>query len=376
MRRLLLLPLLLVSQMGSAQQPAPTLSQKLFKFVASTQIREHEDNRFVGLWLNRVQATGDMRSFPETDLFTGLHTMLMLYDVDQITPLDGFDEIRALFNIPFELYRKDSKDKSGTLNFWPLRASGVHGFTTDPDVLAVTGIPDLPNDFDDSSLGFLWQIAEGQNPNSDLIDALGKFHDASSGAFATWYGPKVGNKDCVVNLNILHALASFEKQGKQLPLTTLANKDSAISFIRQILENKKTGHCDLFYNRASQFFVALARVHDTKSDYVPFLELALDELRIHAEAALNSENGTEIAEYLIALKLFRKSNMSFKCASLIDPLATKLVSLIHTTETEAFLSGDSVFYGMSQHGEWAGKEQHWFSSAQSTATALLALTML
>ena len=365
----------LASQLAFAATPTLTLEQKLYDYLRSTQILEHSDVRFVGLWPNTVQAVGDSRVFSETDIFTGLHTMLMLDEIDKKQALVGYKQVQQTFQEAFEAYRSDSAQSAGTLNFWPLRAGSFHHFSTDPQIISVTGIPDLPNDFDDSALGFLWQMAQGQAPAEELLPVLGQYHDQRSGAFFTWFIPRESNTDCVVNLNILHALAQFESLGGHLPVETAAAKKSALRYIRQVIESKKTTTCASFYDRSSQFFVALARVYDAKNDSIDFVPLSTEALLSHAKLALSSKNGTELAEYIIALKLFSKAERSPTFASLIADLTQNLQSTIHQTTDLAFLDSDSVFLGESQQGEWAGKKQQWFSPAQSTATALLALTL-
>jgi hypothetical protein len=365
--RLLFSLLLLFACPLMAVQPELTLRDKLFNYIASTQIRENADSRNIGLWLNRIQTTGDLRSFDETDLFTGLHTMLMLEEAHQIAPLGGFDAVRQRFSAPYEQYRKDSEGLSGTLNFWPLRSSGTHNFSEDQDVVMAVGIPDIPNDFDDSALGFLWQAAQGTTLSNRFVTAVSDFHDSQSGGFFTWYHPNTMHVDCVVNLNILHALSVYENRVAQLSGELRIKVDAVWKYLQEILEKKESGTCGRFYSRSSQFFVALARVYHARKDSVPFVKLSVDELKQHARTALHSKNGTEIAEYIIALKYFADSKDT-ELKTLAEDLQNVLRLLINEQSESAFIAGDSVFVGRS-------KDQHWYSPAQSTATALLALTL-
>lgn len=386
MRNLLILGAL-VSNFAFAKAEL-TLEQKLYNYIESTQIREHSDARYFGLWPNTIRVEGDERALDETDIFTGMHIMLMLDEVDKHMPLLGFDPMRQMFNEQFKQYRKDSVGKGGTLNFWPLRAGGFHNFSPDGAVAKITGIPDLFNDFDDSALGLLWEMADGKTASSDLLNTLADYSDSKTGAFFTWYSRSLLNTDCVVNLNILHALARYESRGGILPAQTAAARDSALNYIRNIMENNETGTCARFYNRSSQFYIALARVYDANSDYVDNWVLSqagygslsvTEKFMLSVHEVLDSKNATEIAEYLVALKLFGKSAKKYNLEPYFDTLNDKLTKnlrdLIQETPDTAFLPGDSVFLGISSKGEWTGKELHWYSPAQSTATALLALTL-
>lgn len=390
MRKFFLLAAL-VPNLAFADSSEVPLDRRLYEYIQSTQIWRANDPRSFGLWQNTIKVEGDTRVFHETDIFTGLHIMLMLDALNKKTPLVGYEEIRGNFNAQFEQYRKDSEKGAGTLNFWPLRQGGFHGFSADPSVAKITGIPDLFNDFDDSALGFLWQMAEGEKssrhfwkivpgegPSEDFINTVAEYNDLKSGAFFTWYTPRLPNTDCVVNLNILHALAKFEASGGELPRATLEARNSSLEYIRKVLGNFQTGTCATYYDRSSQFFIALARVYEAKPDYITdrFFPSASLQLISYACNAIESKKLTEIAEYLVALKLFFKAGeRELRVEQLITALSERLKSSAQEESDTAFFPGDSVFMGTSSKGEWAGKTQRWYSPAQSTATALLALNL-
>src|SRR5437899_1414220 len=75
-----------------------SLPQKLLNFIAATQLGEAAtDSRSVGFWQNRVQAVQVEEFFNETDLFSALHTVMMVQESEQHFPLSGFDQIKGRF---------------------------------------------------------------------------------------------------------------------------------------------------------------------------------------------------------------------------------------------------------------------------------------
>jgi hypothetical protein len=155
-----------------------------------------------------------------------------------------------------------------------------------------------------------------------------------------------------------------------------AKRDGALAYIKTIVESKETDSCASFYDRSSQFFIALARVFQADASYTDaFLNDAMQLLIANAKAASDSNNATEIAEYIVALKLLTSENRSPAIATLISGLITRLGTFIQKQPGVAFLAGDSVFLGNPRSGQWAGREVHWYSQSQSTATALMAVML-
>jgi hypothetical protein len=356
----------------------------MLNFIAASQLGESApDERSVGFWQNRVQAVEAEEFFDETDLFSALHTVMMVEESAQHFPLFGFDQIKGRFAPQLIAYMNDAGPlykNAGIVNFWPRRIDRdgemFHNFTTDFEIIRITGIPDLRSDFDDSALTYIWRLKDNQPVSQAFIQNLPHFWDAKTGAFFTWYdSARTNTIDCVVNLNVLHAIARSKAQTGVLSEILENQKRAAEKYIESAISAGETGTCAVFYDRSSQFFIALARFCQANAEDIAPCENGSTALVSLAREALISTNATEIAEFIVALKMMTHRPRPLEQTALIDDLTQRLRTFIVESDLEAHLLGDSVFLGQSPIGVWAGRKINWISPAQSTATALLALVL-
>lgn len=347
---------------------------RMIAFLDEKQIKTSENHRETGFWKSSIVNQDNGQTFQDVNAFVALHTMITLREINELLPIPQIENIKDVFAIQLSKYFEDAHlllPRSGTINFWPriytLGDGWVHHFTTDDALRKATGIPDLRNDFDDSALAAAWLVLQESKVSEDFIDASSLMTDKVSGGFLTWLSPlgTKNNVDCVVNINVLQAYALHEKMNFSLAPLAREAKLHSLNYLQNIVARDGTHNCATFYDRSSQFYVALARLFHRDPSYLNgFYDEAIKDLEAKILVHLQSDNATELSEYLLALKLMTQTQRTCEQEQVIESLTEKVLNKIETNGSMAYVKSGSQFRG--QH-------LHWYSDAMSTAFALHAL---
>lgn len=382
-----------------------TLETKLYRYIRDTQISGARHGSFDGGW--RVYSKWNGKYFAEeANSFLTSQELLVLAEVDAITPLAKLSRVSERANRQLALFLSESQatvEPPGTINYWPIidPQTGRRGLSH--PIARVSPLFNIPNDIDSSSQAFLWFLHENEHPNflEGFVNTVGLYRDLNrnqqhpnddkwkrpgSGAFLTWTEPETSNDphsriplgvndvDCVVNLNTLSALAEWRKS-HPLPAATKSGFDSTCRLLVDAVIRETVPACAAWYDRASQFWLALARA---KSHGVRCLDTVVPIIREKAETRMNrlithdyeQINPTEMAEILIALKRLTPSEERSSSLQLrIEKLQEVLRRLLHVNDRHAYVkSEDSLFKasGLAQRVDW-------YSPAYSSALVLWAL---
>jgi len=393
-----------------AKQDLSPLEKKLYKFIQNTQYKEHYIKRYIGTWPTYPKYSGARKEIPESNSFMTLQTIVLLNAVDKDYNLENVEDIYTLADNQIQNYVLDAKQTNeieGTISFWPLlqadngkwiRSFDTQWYNTSMRILNVG------NDFDSSSQAFSWFYKRKTNKEflNNFVKNVSSFVDANrslehpankkwksknSGAFLTWAETEAPEKpvnrimdlvndvDCVVNLNILTALSSYENNIAELPQKTIDAKINSCKLIHKVLLENKEGQCATWYTRKSHFYLAFSKAYEADTFCLQEdKDLVYKRAKIRAKYLLEHKNMkayTEISELLIVLKSLKKKR-TFFFNKMIIALENELKKGIVQREKYAYLpSKHSLFGGQA----FSVFHFDWYGRANATALALRALSM-
>jgi len=405
-----LLFLLLFALLLEAKEPLGKLEQKLYTFIKQSQFQEHNLERYVGTWPTYPKYSGVRKEIPESNSFMTLQTIILLNEVNQNYELPQVEKVFSLADTQIQNYVNDAKktdEVKGTISFWPLiqtddgewiRSFDTQWYNTSMRILNVG------NDFDSSSQAFSWFYKRKSNPEflKAFVKSVSQYTDENrqsehplnlrwkkknSGAFLTWAETEAPEKpvnrimdlvndvDCVVNLNILSALSSYEVNIDALPPKTALARDKSCQLIQEVIKNEDEDKCGTWYTRKSHFYLAFTKAYQANT-----FCLAEDKQEIFSRAKTRAKYllahpkmkaYTQTAELLITLKSLTSKRTYFFQEFLYD-LEEMLKEGIVQRETYAYLPSKHSLFGGQAFGLF---HFDWYGRANATALALRALSM-
>ena len=248
-------------------------------------------------------------------------------------------------------------------------------------------------DFSDYRAAYLAQLSQWvDSGRSQQHSNDAGWKSSNSGAFMTWYEPDsinlpgsripggINDVDCVVNLNVLHSLATAATLQEQIPDATLTGETASCQVIQQMIQNQATDRCAVYY-RQTQVFLAFGRA---LAGGVDCLQSVQDDAGQQAEALSEQlllsrqTDVVELIEMTIALKsVYPAPSRSAAVATTIANLEAQLASELRDAgHGGKYLPEGLLFKGflplLNGH---AGITSQWYSQAMSTAEGLWALTL-
>lgn len=389
----------------------PPLEAKLYRYIAETQFAEGWPTRYLGGWPVYSRLHPGQFFSHETTSFLTLQEMLVLAEVEQTYYLPEFTRVAHLANRMFARYLFDAghtHEPAGTIAYWPILNYSTGRRGIDHPASRVLPLFNIPNDFDTSSQAFLWfhksdQAADFRNA---FVTTVGRYRDlgrtrqhindnrwksVNSGAFMTWAEPEksadersrifsgINDVDCVVNLNILTALATYQRSAQAsgaLPESTAEGMLASCQLMAEALRQHEVPACAAYYGRPSQFWFAFMRARLAGASCLEpaeklLLSKAVSRARNIARQGLMVPNATEAAEILLVLKkLYPASGRSPDVTNVIDRLEQRLRASIRVVGEKAYgATEDTLYLAVGK-----GLRLDWYSPAYSAALILWALT--
>jgi hypothetical protein len=368
-----------------------TEATSLFRFISQSQLSEGSDERAYGMWPIHVYARNLMlEPFVETDFFMPLKTLLSLKRTGSKINLPEMANIEDALLHQAEQYIADTElsgRTEGSVCFWPYRQTpsgeSLHNFSVDENVLSWFDDVDLPNDLDTSSRLFRWLLTKDPaHPFiSNFIKAAFNNFDSSHGGFNTWVHNTrealPNNIDCVVNMNVIGALAYYKDQFQQsFNDNQLAHYDAACRSINEQFVSNQINECSAYYDRISEIALSFAlAVNDGADCLLASKPIIRNHLVTEAERLLarDDASASALAEVALAVHYLAQNDQELKQAwqTILVLLVEKLRAQIVTVDAYSFVKGDSVFIG-----EFSKDIFDWHSDSYSTALALEALVQV
>ncbi len=396
-----------------AKSKLPLLEEKMWRFLRETQVRDQKIIRTKGGWPSFSRFRGTQIKSQESNSFVTIQLLVALSNIESSYELEGFKESAIAANIFLDQYLADSRltnEPAGTMAYWPLikTPSGkfIRSFSTSFIYRNLAAF-NIPNDLDVSANYFQWIFRQNSHLNfqHDFAKTSGEYLDLApraqysndkkwkspdSGAFLTWVeadknkfnGTRIfggiNDVDCVVNLNILTALLTYQNHRGELSPETANGLIASCKLINEAIINHNTDICGVWYDRQSQFYTAYAKAYlaQEKNDCLnDSLISAQKEILNLADSALTDVifiNYTNIAEIMTSLKkLWPLVNRPIEIQNLLQKLTTLLKQGILVEKSRAYVkSTDSLF--KAQLGPIT---VDWYSPQFSTAIALEALLL-
>jgi hypothetical protein len=394
---------------AEGKQQLSSFDAKIYKGIVSTQLKRSTVPRAEGGWAIYSKLQGQYFS-AEANSFQVSKELLALSEVNRTVELPGFDQVAKMANSTLRTYLSDAretKEPAGTLAYFPImdHSTGRRGV---PNPIA-TMVPafNVPDDFDSSSQAFLWFNRSGQQSayQDAFVSTVAKYRDVNrstqhsndnlwkspgSGAFMTWAerdtSVPLGNRifrgindvDCVVDLNVLTALATY-KQNHTLPSATAQGEEATCKLIVSAVKNGSVPKCGVYYDRSSEFWISFA---NAKVAGTTCLDPAVSQVEasmikrglVLANPKTQVTNATEVAEIIVALKkLIPADQRSANVQKLLVNLENRLRSLFQVTASGAAFptTEDSQFIVRG----FNLIRLDWYSPSYTSALALLALTL-
>ncbi|MCA9507413.1 MAG: hypothetical protein KC505_03205 [Myxococcales bacterium] len=379
-----------ISQSSHIFATTYSIREKLNNFIVDTQYIDETSDRKNGTWPIEVRGRENTSLiFLEADIFFPLQTSLSLLRTQQFYPVKNLSNINAHLYRQTQNYFQDTFFSSrtfGSIAFWPLMEiepqKFIHNFGSDKKILESFDNLNILNDIDTSSRYFLW--LSNQNRSHPFIDAFlttsSNNIDQNNGAYKTWIHNKnkknlPNNTDCVVNLNVVSALKSYERLANiQLPKKNKIANESACLAINRMLNQKNLLSCSHYYDRLTELILAYALAYKEApkclNDSLAIMQKALLEEAIRVINDKNSQTD-ELSEIIISLAHLPPSKaMSLEhhyamSEILREQLKVKLIQ----DEEAAYAKASSAFIGA-----FSKETFDWYSKAYSSALALEALS--
>lgn len=404
----LLIILFLFTQSAFSKTALPELEAKMWIFLRDTQVRDNKVIRTKGGWPSFSRFRGTNIHSPESNSFVTTQLLVALSSVEKKFEFPGFEAASANANDFLDLFLEDTRltnEPDGTIAYWPLlkTPSGklIRSFSTAFPYRNLKPF-NVPNDLDASANYFMWLYANENKPaylnafektSGNYLDLKRKvqykndlkWKPADSGAFLTWAEDEKTNNpesriykgindvDCIVNLNILTALLTYKNHIGNLSRDSEAGLNAGCELINNTVLIKKTSVCGVWYDRSSQFYTAYAKAFTATENLSCLngsMEAAKEDILIQSQ--LNTNNFTQVAEYISVIKkLWKPNQRTVAVRNILRNLEKRLLEGIVIQNNHAYVrSTDSLFIA-----KLSSLTIEWYSPQFSTAVALEALLL-
>lgn len=397
-----------------AKSALPELESKMWNFLVDTQVQDNKVIRTKGGWPSFSRFRGTNIQSQESNSFVTSQLLVAISDVEKYFLFPGLEKTGDEANEFLDSFLEDANktnEAMGTIAYWPLlkTPSGklIRSFSTNFPYRNLKAF-NVPNDLDASANYFMWLYLNQSHPEylHAFEKSAGRYLDlgrkvqylndlawkpTDSGAFLTWVdedkvnNPKsriykgINDVDCVVNLNILTALLTYQNHLGNLSIETENGVKASCKLINDTVFSKKSGLCGVWYDRPSQFFTAYAKAYLAEEN-IQCLGKSLvaakeDILVLALDSTLHFESGkyTKVAEFISVIKkLWTPNKRTIEVNNALKKLENKLHEGITVEGNHAFIhSEDSLF--ISKIGGPITID--WYSPQFSTAMALEALLL-
>lgn len=385
----------------------------MWNFLIDTQVQDNKIVRTKGGWPSFSRFRGTSIQSQESNSFVTSQLLVAISIVEKQFEFPGFEEASLMANEFLDTFLDDTKktnEPSGTIAYWPLLKTPSGKFIRSFSIKFPYRILkpfNVPNDLDASANYFMWLYHN--KTHFDYLDSFEKtsghyldlgrkvqyandlqWKTNNSGAFLTWVDEDVINNsasriykgindvDCVVNLNILTALLTYQNHLGNLSIDSDTGVKASCKLINNTVLAKKTELCGVWYDRSSQFYTAYTKTYLAQENIQCLdesLEAAKDDVLAKSEASLgqlSSGQYTKLAEYITVIKkLWAPNQRTNRVNKLLQKLKIKLLEGITIKGHHAYVrSTDSLFISRLSF-----ITVEWYSPQFSTAVALEALLL-
>jgi hypothetical protein len=410
-KSIILISCLLFSLTIWGKESLPPLELKLWNYIKEQQVGHHKNVRYIGGWPTYSRIKRTFFRFKESNSFLPAQLLIALSEVDQSYTLPGVQEVLKRANQNFDRYLDDAiltNEPAGTISYWPLlrtkKGKQIRSFTTRMPFRWIKAL-NLPNDLDASSQAFMWFYLSGQH--SDYLDSFAKtvgdyldidrsvihkndrkWKGEESSGILTWAEPDrvdnsksriyagVNDVDCVVNLNVLTALSTYQNKIAPVAAKSQYGMEASCRLLNHAVKEGRTNRCAVWYDRHSQFYSSYAKAVVAGTSCLDHsLPLAKSKVLKMATYLLSNKGRgryTEIAEYISIIKrLWPPADRDLSTDRLLIELKKKLIRGIKIKGNQAYVkSKDSLFTA-----KVFGLRANWYSKSYSTMLALEALLL-
>ncbi|MCK5884460.1 MAG: hypothetical protein KAG61_12285 [Bacteriovoracaceae bacterium] len=409
--KLTFLAILFLSSFAQAKDELPELEAKLWNYIVQSQVSTHKVSRYVGGWPTYFRVSGNPIKVKETNSFLSSQLLVALHEINHSYEMPGMDRVIELSNTALQSYRNDTTitgEPLGTVSYWPIqytKSGKLKRTFSSTFPYSHIDLLNIPNDFDSSSQAFMWfYLSDQQHDYFDsFVETVGSYVDTgrisehkneqrwkerSSGAFLTWVDRErfenpdsrifggINDVDCVVNLNILTALGTYQNNIGELPTSAKRGMKQSCSLINKSIHEGTTAKCGVWYDRDSQFYTAYVKAQDSGVKCLEETrELSKKRVLIKSRLLLKKLGRgkyTELAEFLTVIKkMWTPSERNVELNYIIMTLDETLRKRIKVKGDVAYLnSRDSLFTGSPY-----GIRLDWYSKPFATALTLEALML-
>ena len=389
------------------------LNKLLWNYLKKSQLNENLAPRTKGGWPSYSRFKNTNIHSLESNSFVTTQILISLTNVNRYFPLNDFDQVAKKANSFLDQYLEDAKKTSeplGSMAYWPLLKTQdgrfIRSFSVEFPYNKLK-VFNVPNDLDVSANYFMWKFSD--DSHHDFLNSFqktaGNYLDLNrssiykndyqwkrenSGAFLTWTDPDrindqksrifkgINDVDCVVNLNVLTALLTYQNNLGVLANQTSSGLNSSCQLINETVMSGSENKCMVWYDRLSQFYTAYSKASVAQkkiSCLQSSQEMVKNNLITLANIKLNTINNLHYAEFSELLSSIKRLwPIKERSLSVLQTI-TKLENIIKEGIVE---NGDSAYLNNTDSlftAHFNPLTIEWYSIEQSTALAIEALAM-